>query len=178
MHVNKSLNGTKFFMKNLKNDGNAFYYYLVKLKSVFVKICRQYSLKDFSDLINELNCFSDVSKRYYAFVIYLRFLHKFGKVEVSIVMRKSPLLTVKNNMTIPRGELNALLLICELVTSVVNVLKPVYIFNSIYFWSDSSIAFCWVKNDSKIRKPYVQKRLNKIREVIKDFSCLKLIPSK
>ena len=67
---------------------------------------------------------------------------------------------------------------CELIPSIVNALKPIYIFNSIYFWTDSSIVFCCMKNDSKIHKPNVQRTLNKIREVIKHFSCLKLIPSK
>ena len=41
---------------------------------------------------------------------------------------------------------------------------------------DSSIVFCCIKNDNEIHKPYLQRRLNKIREVMKDF--LKLIPSK
>ena len=35
-----------------------------------------------------------------------------------------------------------------------------------------------MKNESKVHKPYIQRRLDKIREVIKDFSCLKFIPSK
>ena len=67
---------------------------------------------------------------------------------------------------------------CKLIPSIVSALKPVYIFNSIHSWTGSSSIFCWVKNDSKIHKTYVQRRLNKIRDVIKDFSCLKLIPIK
>ena len=42
-------------------------------------------------------------------VIYLHFLYKSWKVVVSIVTRKSRLLTVKNKMTIPHVELNGLL---------------------------------------------------------------------
>ena len=67
----------------------------------------------------ELYCFSDANKRNYASVIYLRFIYKLGKIKVSIVTAKSRLLTVKNNMTIPRAELNGLLLLCELVPPVV-----------------------------------------------------------
>ena len=71
---------------------------------------------------------------------------KCGKVEVSIVKSESRLLTAKKSMTIPRAELNDLLLICGLVPSIVNALKPIYIFNNIYLWTGSSIDFCLVKS--------------------------------
>ena len=81
-------------------------------------------------------------------------------------------------MTIPRAELNGLLLLYELVPSVVNALKTIYEFRDIYFWTDSSIVYCWVKNEHKNHKPYVQRRLKKIRDVIKEFDYFKLVPSK
>ena len=49
-------------------------------------------------------------------------------------------------MTIPRAELNGLLLMCELVPSIVNALKTICKFFDIYFWTDSSIVYSWVKN--------------------------------
>ena len=64
------------------------------------------------------------------------------------------------------------------MTSIINALKPIYIFNSICFWTGSNIDFYWVKNGSRVHKSYVQRRLNKISEKIKKFSCLKFIPSK
>ena len=136
-------------------------------------------MKSVSDLVVsvELHCFSDANKRNYASVIYLRFMYKSSNIKVSIVTSKSRLLTVKNRMTIPRAELNGLLL-CELVPSIVNALKTIYEFRDIYFWTDYSIVYCWVKNEHRNHKPYVQRRLNKIRDVIKEFDCLKLIPSK
>lgn len=91
MHANKSLNGTKFFLLSFINDGNVFYYYLLKLKKS--KICCQFSLKDFSGPINavELYCFSDASQRNYAsviylFIIYFHFLYKSGKL-LSLLLR-------------------------------------------------------------------------------------------
>ena len=51
------------------------------------------------------------------------------------------LLMVKINMTIPCTELNGLLLMCELVPSIVDGLKPIYVFNGIHFWKDSIIIF-------------------------------------
>ena len=33
-----------------------------------------------------------------------------------------------------------------------------------------------MKNEHKTHKPYVQRRLNEIRNVIKEFGCLKLVP--
>ena len=86
-----------------------------------IKITCQYSLKNVPHPVIsvELYCFSDANKRNYASVIYLRFIYKLGKIKVSIVTAKSRLLTVKNNMTIPRAELNGLLLLCELDPPVV-----------------------------------------------------------
>ena len=49
------------------------------------------------------------------------------------------MLIVKINMTIPCTELNGLLLMCELVPSIVDGLKPIYVFNGIHFWKDSII---------------------------------------
>ena len=60
---------------------------------------------------------------------------------------------------------------CELVPSVVNALKTIYQFRNIYFWLDSNIAYSWVKNEHKTHKPYVQRKLNKIRNVIEEFDC-------
>ena len=57
-------------------------------------------------------------------------------------------------------------------------MKTIYEFRHIYFWTDSSIAYCWVKNERKNHKPYVQRRLNQIRDVIKEFDCLKIVLSK
>ena len=34
-----------------------------------------------------------------------------------------------------------------------------------------------MKNERKTHKPYVKRRLDKIRNVIKEFDCLKLVPS-
>ena len=136
-----------------------------------IKISRQYLLKSVSKpaIAVELHCFSDANKRNYASVIYLYFIYRSGNIKVSIIAAKSQLLTVTNSMTIPRPELNGLLLMCEFVPSVVNALKTNYEFHDIYFWADSSIAYSWVKNEHKIHKPYVQRRSNKIKDVIKEF---------
>ena len=54
-----------------------------------IKICRQYLLKSVSDPVIsvELHCFSDVKKRNYASVIYLRFIYKSSNIKVSIVQQ-------------------------------------------------------------------------------------------
>ena len=80
-------------------------------------------------------------------------------------------------MAIPRAKLNGLLLMCELVPSTVNALKPIYIFIFIFISGKTGIIFCWVKNSSEIHKPYPQIRFNYMRKVVRDFSSLKLIPS-
>ena len=119
-----------------------------------IKISCQHSLKsDSNPVISvEVHCFSDANKRNYASVIYLRLIYNSGKIKVSIVTAKSRLLTVKNNMTIPRAELNGLLLLCELVPSVANALETIDKFCDVYSWTDSSIVSCWVKNEHENHK--------------------------
>ena len=53
-------------------------------------------------------------------------------------------------MAIPRAELNGLLLICKLVPSIVNALKP--IFNSIYFYNQSKIIVGLLRKLSQYQK--------------------------
>ena len=61
MHANKSLNGTKFFLLSFINDGNVFYYYLLKLKKS--KICCQFSLRIFLVQLMQLNYIASVTRR-------------------------------------------------------------------------------------------------------------------
>ena len=82
-----------------------------------------------------------------------------------MVTSRSRLVRIKNSLTIPRAELNGLLL-CELFPSICHTLKSIYVLQNTYFWIDSSLVFCWVKNENKINKPHVQRRLEKIRHVI------------
>ena len=47
-----------------------------------------------------------------------------------------------------------------------------------YYWTDSAIVHCWVMDEEKLYKPYVQKRLQKIRDVITNHDEWKLVTSK
>lgn len=67
---------------------------------------------------------------------------------------------------------------CVLLLSVYHALKSVYVLQNTYFWIVSS-SLLLGKNENKIHKPYVQRRLEKIRQVITDSEKqLILVPSK
>ena len=155
-----------------------------------IRISRKYCFNDVNDPIIDVqtHVFSDASKRTYAFALYLRFKMKSGNVKTTLVTSKSKLLSInakdfktvviKGKITIPRAELNGVLLMTQVTPHVIESLKSVYEFSSNYFWTDSSIVFAWIRNFNKKYKRYVQKRLEKIRKTIVNFGELKLVPSK
>ena len=81
-------------------------------------------------------------------------------------------------MSIPRAELNRVVLMSEIFTDVKNSLKKVYSFEKIVFWTDSTVVHAWVRNKNKTFENYLQTRLNKIRTSISDESLFLLVPSK
>ena len=80
-------------------------------------------------------------------------------------------------MSIPRVELNGVLLMAETYVDVYHSLHKEYDIEKVVFWTDSSVVHTWVNNKHKNYENYVQSRLNKIREVIGEKKFL-LIPSK
>lgn len=81
----------------------------------------------------------------------------------------SHLISIKNNMTITQAELIGFLLI-ELFLSVYHTLKSIFAFLKTFFCIDSSgIVLEQILFQYKIHKPYVQRRLEKMRDVTIDF---------
>ena len=69
-------------------------------------------------------------------------------------------------MSIPRAELNALLLLSELSPMVEENLKEVLKIENVFYWTDSAVVHAWVNNTNKTFETYVQSRLEKIRNAI------------
>ena len=67
-------------------------------------------------------------------------------------------------LTIPRLELLSALLLSRLITTMSSVLKSTLPDLDIEYFTDSTVALYWIKGTSKERRPFVQNRVNEIRE--------------
>lgn len=70
----------------------------------------------------ELHCFADASSRAYAAVIYVRVLHPLRNVQLSLIAAKTKVAPLQT-ISIPRLELNAVVLLSRLMLWVQNSLK-------------------------------------------------------
>ena len=108
--------------------------------------------------------FCDASTTAYAAVVYL-----VSKTETSThtqflasKTRVAPLQT----LTIPRLELLSALLLARLTTAVSSVLDSAIPDFTIECYTDSTVALHWIRGTTKEWKPFVQNRVNEIRQKI------------
>jgi hypothetical protein len=116
----------------------------------------------------ELHIFVDASEEAYAAVGYLR--HKNANESTSenmgyktmLVMSRAKVAPLKPT-TIPRLELQAAVLGCRLVKTIIRDID-ISIVRKI-FWSDSVTVLHWIKSDPRSFKQFVSNRLGEILEV-------------
>ena len=80
--------------------------------------CYCYDLLDNPILETEIHAFSDASKRIFATCVYLRFKLKSGEIKTNLVVGKSKILDASKKITIPRAELNAVLLMSQVYSEL------------------------------------------------------------
>ncbi|XP_058456575.1 uncharacterized protein LOC131433973 [Malaya genurostris] len=123
----------------------------------------------------ELHGFADASTVAYGCCIYLRSVTGDGGVSVRLMCAKSKVAPIKEQqrvvepaadaveMTVPRLELCAALLLAEQINKVREVLatKP----TRVVLWTDSRIVLCWLKRMNSKITVFVRNRVNKIRHL-------------
>ena len=118
----------------------------------------------------ELIGFCDASKEGYAAVIYSR-VKTNDSFYISLIAAKgrvTPLKnkqTVENNCTIPKLELEGIVLLISLFKDNEKNFHQQKTTFRVY--TDSEVALAWVRNAKAITNKFVQRRVNKIRQVIK-----------
>ena len=110
----------------------------------------------------ELHGFCDSSEVAYAGVVYAKIVTSSGTY-VKLLSGKSKVAPI-TKISIPRLELLSCLLLARLLTSVKNALEVEIHIERYVCWSDAEIALYWLKNVKKEWKPWVENRVNEIRD--------------
>ena len=109
---------------------------------------------------SEFHGFCDASKDGYGACIYLRSRNPDGSCQVSLLCSRSRVAPLQTQ-TIPRLELCAMLLLANLYQQAVKSLDEKV--DSVYLWSDSSIALNWVNTPPNQLKTFVANRVAAIQ---------------
>ncbi|XP_065188299.1 uncharacterized protein LOC135819075 [Sycon ciliatum] len=109
----------------------------------------------------ELHVFGDASQVAYGAVAYLRVTYQCGEVSSRLVWSKGKVAPL-GSVSIPRLELSAGAMACRLGMSIAKVLSIPR--EKVVLWTDSMNVLCWVRNRSRLFKPYVANRVSEIQQ--------------
>jgi hypothetical protein len=109
-----------------------------------------------------LHVFGDTSPFGYGAVAY--FVSASG--QRSFVAAKGRVINPRKPPTIPRGELQALVLATRLGRSVISELDGYINVTKTIFWTDSRVVYWWMKNEKDEFKEFVANRLSEIHETM------------
>lgn len=132
------------------------------VNSCDVKIPRWIGLKNELKHVS-LQGFCDASERAVACVVFIRVESTNGAISNQLVAAKTKVAPLRK-ITLPRLELNAAVLLSELIEKVDDALKIPNIQK--LAWSDSMIVLYWIANHPSRWKTYVAHRVASIQRVI------------
>ncbi|XP_057711992.1 uncharacterized protein LOC130929085 [Corythoichthys intestinalis] len=111
---------------------------------------------------SKLHIFCDASEKAYGAVAYLQGKNKEGEVVTRFVVSKSKVAPLKK-LTLPRLELMGALIGARLGN---NLLKPLNMEKTqLKMWTDSMIAFHWIRSTAQRWKPFVANRVTEIQSL-------------
>lgn len=120
----------------------------------------------------QIHGFCDASKKAYGAVVYVRVSDLKGNFYVTLLSAKSRVAPIKE-LTIPRLELCATLLLMDLIMAVLPAFDRERI-EAIHCWSDSQISLYWIhgggRKESNL-KVFVANRVNEVVEKTKKLMC-------
>ena len=108
--------------------------------------------------------------------VYLRFVHSSQFVKVVLITSKSRIATL-HKKSIPKLELFSCLLLVRLINTLKKEFEHFYDILNFNLWTDSSVAYSWIVNSSKVFPVFIQNRVKEIRNLV-GVVCFKLIDTK
>ncbi|XP_052737809.1 uncharacterized protein LOC112051333 [Bicyclus anynana] len=104
--------------------------------------------------------FADASEKCYGAVIYLRVSSsESGDGQITLLCSRSRVASPKGNVSLPRLELCANLLLSNLIVAVKDSISERVTINKIYAFSDSTIALSWVRSPAHRFQTFVANRI-------------------
>lgn len=118
-----------------------------------------------------LVAFADASEKAYGCVIYSHVVTGNESPIVTLLCSKSRVASPKTKITLPRLELNGLVLLSKLIKSVYDSLSRRHLIKNIFILSDSEVALCWVSASPHRFNTYVANRIYQFQTQISfDFN--------
>ncbi|XP_048479150.1 uncharacterized protein LOC119692986 isoform X2 [Plutella xylostella] len=117
----------------------------------------------------ELVGFSDSSAKAYGCAIYLRSTDKNGKISMSLICSKSRITPLNSNLSMPRLELNAALLLAKTMARVYDSLKDELQIQNVYLHSDSQVVLAWLKTNPIKLNAYVANRIKLMQQLTNNY---------
>ncbi|XP_061706724.1 uncharacterized protein LOC133517425 [Cydia pomonella] len=140
--------------EDLKTEWKTFCRGLEHLSDV--KLERWIGTSNKSELV-ELHGFADASMSAYAAVVYSRVIQSNGEVKVSLIMAKTKISSMKKQLTLPRLELSAALLLSQLLKHVATAMRIEH--KNTYAYSDSKVTLAWILGDPLKWTTFVKNRV-------------------
>ncbi|XP_052750894.1 uncharacterized protein LOC128200635 [Galleria mellonella] len=109
--------------------------------------------------------FCDASERGYCAVVYCRSVDANGCCSVEFCCAKTKVAPLRK-LSLPRLELQAAVLLADLINSVLSALKPLHDINNIFAWSDSTVALSWIKSCPSKWQTFVANRVSHIQDIV------------
>lgn len=106
----------------------------------------------------------------YGCCVYYRVIDVTGAVRVSLLGSKSRVNPSKQNLTVPRLELNAAVLLAKLVARICNTLQLKLKIDNVVLYSDSQIVLAWIKTNINTLNAYVSNRVKVIVDLTHKFN--------
>ncbi|XP_017470269.1 PREDICTED: uncharacterized protein LOC108361969 isoform X1 [Rhagoletis zephyria] len=113
----------------------------------------------------EIHAFADASTKAYGACIYMVTRDSNGTTS-SLLSAKSRV-APKKEVSLPRLELCATLLLAELLKSIIDIFSPNP--EAIHCWSDSTIALSWIKGEPSRWTVFVVNRVTRIQQLTSQF---------
>ena len=110
-----------------------------------------------------LHGFADAGETAWGIAIYIRFFNIITKLYQScLIYSTTRVAPTKGKLSIPRKELNAVVLVCAKLLYIANSLEiPL---DNLFAHTDSLVSMHWINKDKNNLKTYVSNRVEKIQQ--------------